>query len=269
MNKTEIKDLLNKYDLRPKKFMGQNFLIEQNIVEKIAKLAEIKKDETVLEIGPGLGGLTQILLKQAKQVIAIEKDENLVKILEKIFQDKTNLKIFNQDILKIDEELLDQNYKIVANLPYYLTAPVIRKFLEIEKQPEIMILLTQKEVAQRICAQPPKMNLLAVSIQYYALSKILGYVSRDCFWPQPRVDSAILQIFPQKKIRNKERDNFFKIVKAGFSAPRKQLINNLSKQLDLSKKEMSQILEKIGMEGKIRPGNLSIQDWENLAKELS
>ncbi len=268
MTKTEIKKLLDRYGIRPKKSLGQNFLIEQNIITKIINLAQIDQKDSVLEIGPGLGGLTRAITQTAKHVIAVEKDEKFCQILQELFKDCPNLSIINQDILRITErELKIKNYKILSNLSYYLTAPVIRKFLEIETPPREMILLIQKEVAQRICAKPHRMNLLAISVQYYAEPKILSYVSKDCFWPKPKVDSAMIKLIYAQKTKA-DSESFFKLVRAGFSAPRKQLANNLSKQLKISQEQIKKALTQCGLPLQVRAERLSVADWQQLKDYL-
>jgi len=266
MQSAEIKNLLRKYDIRPSKRLGQNFLVDKNVLEKIIEAANISLDDIILEIGPGLGILTLELAKFAKKVIAIEKDRALCQILKIILKDYKNIEIIHADILKIASPQL-KNYKIVANLPYYITSPVIRKFLEAECKPEIMILMVQKEVAQRICAKPPHMNLLAVAVQFYAGPaspaggpKIISYVSKNSFWPKPKVDSAIIRIVPAQTNEKINREQFFKIVKAGFSSKRKMLKNNL--KIDGS------VLTKSGLDPKIRAENLSIENWIKLYEEI-
>jgi len=218
--------------IRPLKGLGQNFLIDKKALERIVGAANLQKKEVVLEIGPGNGNLTRFLAKKAGSVIAVEKDLRLAEILEKNIAvwDAKNIRVVGSDILKINlRNLVSSPYKLVANLPYYITAPVIKKFLESEKQPRLMVLLVQKEVARRVCARVPDMNLLAVSVQFYSKPEIVDYVSKKSFWPQPKVDGAILRILPKKdKEKQVDPNLFFKIVKAGFSHPRKQLVNNLS-----------------------------------------
>jgi 16S rRNA (adenine1518-N6/adenine1519-N6)-dimethyltransferase len=234
-----IKDTLKDYNLKPSKALGQNFLVDQNILEKIIKAAEVSPDDTVLEIGPGTGILTKELSKYARKVIAVEKDRKIMGLLEENLKDCKNVELINADILKADiQGLALGTYKVVANLPYYITSPIIRKFLEnppVNGQPELMVLMVQKEVGQRICAAPPNMNLLAVSVQFYAQPEIVSWVSKNSFWPKPKVDSAIIKITPRIDTDNEliNTDLFFKIVKAGFVQPRKQLLNNLSKSLEM------------------------------------
>ncbi|GAH64601.1 unnamed protein product, partial [marine sediment metagenome] len=235
-SKKAIQNLLKKYQIRPLKRLGQNFLIDKRVITKLIGAANLKPKDVILEIGPGIGNLTQELAKKVKKVVAVEKDQKMVEILKETLKDYENVEIIKGDILKLDPRtynLKPKIYKAVGNLPFYLTAPVIRKFLELKNPPREMILVVQKEVGQRICAKSPDMSILAVSVQFYAKPKIISYVSRKSFWPSPKVDSAILRITPlisaDRKLIN--ADLFFKIVKAGFSQPRKQLINNLSKSL--------------------------------------
>lgn len=296
VSKQTIQDLLKKHDIHPSKRLGQNFLIDKNVLKKIIEAGELKPDDIVLEIGPGLGILTLELAKRAKKVIAVEKDRTLCQLLSNILKSVgiNNVKIINKDVLqisnfpacaeasagrkfliskqirnsnfKIDSKFKIINYKLVANLPYYITSPVIRKFLEADPpasgKPEFMILMVQKEVAQRIVAKPPHMNLLAVSVQFYAVPKIISYVSKTSFWPRPKVDSAIIKITPYVGDRNSHinSEGLFKLVKAGFSSKRKMLKNNL--KIDES------ILKKIGLNPKIRAENLTIIDWIKLYENL-
>jgi len=203
---TTIKEILSKYSARPSKGLGQNFLIDKNVLKKIIGAADLNKNDVVLEVGPGIGTLTQELAKNAKKVIAVEKDKIMIKILGETLKDYKNIEIINGDILRIlnfkfsilNQNLISQfsNYKVVSNIPYYLTSPLIRKFLESDNKPSEIILMVQKEVAQRICSKPPDMSLLAVSVQFYADVKIISYVSKNCFLPVPKVDSALIKIVP-------------------------------------------------------------------------
>jgi len=242
-----------RYKIKPIKHFGQNFLIDKQVVKKIIRAADLHPRDVVLEIGPGTGVLTQEIAKTAKRVIAVEKDPRMIKILKESLKDFKNVEIINTDILNY--KLQTTNYKLIANLPFYITAPVIRKFLELKSPPKEMILIIQKEVAQRICSKPPKTNLLAISVQFYAKPKIISYISRKSFRPIPKVDSAIIKIIPHQKYKKVNSKQFFKIIKAGFSHPRKQLINNLPKNLDIDKKLQQS-----------RAENLSVDDWIDLSK---
>ncbi len=265
-----IKNILEKYHIKPNKFLGQNFLINEHILDKIAETAKISKKDTAVEIGPGIGNLTKKLCAASKEVIAIEKDKNLINILKNELSEFRNLKIIQEDALKIDiSKILPKKYKVVANIPYYITAPIIRKFLEAESKPETITLLIQKEVAQRICSLPPKMNLLALSVQIYGKPKIIDIVKRGNFWPVPKVDSAILQISDIKNPKNIDLKKLFKIIKIGFSQPRKQLLNNLVSGLSLPKEKITEILKNLGISEKSRPENLSISNWIKITKKLN
>ncbi|MCX6763644.1 MAG: 16S rRNA (adenine(1518)-N(6)/adenine(1519)-N(6))-dimethyltransferase RsmA [Candidatus Moranbacteria bacterium] len=281
--------------------LGQNFLTDKDVVKKIITAANLQPSDFVLEIGPGKGILTEELVKKAGRVMAVELDKNLVELLEKKFSGVKNLKIVNADILKVNlSELfrhsmsLDQSdqktsnvvsphptlsrwerglggegYKVIANIPYYITAPIIRLFLESENPPQEMILMVQKEVAERIVATPKKMSLLAVSVKYYATSKILFPVSKDCFSPVPKIDSAVIRITHSTEhgTHSKEQSKkFFRVVKAGFSAKRKTLLNNLANSFHLDKKTVEEKLKTAGLLPTARAQELSIEDWKKLVK---
>jgi len=269
MNLRTVKKLLRKYDIYPSKRLGQTFLINEGVFQKIIKAANLSKNDVVLEIGPGIGNLTLELARKVKKVVAIEKDKKMCEALKEILinLDIKNVEIINQDVLKTDPEIYTlKPYKIVANLPYYITSPIIRKFLEMKKQPKEMILMVQKEVAKRICAKPPKMSILAVSVQFYAKPKIISFVSKKSFWPQPKVDSAIIKITPGRSVYAIDVNPllFFKIVKAGFSHPRKQLINNLSKKLKVEKEKVRNWLLENRIQPNQRAETLTLKDWINL-----
>lgn len=261
-----IKEILKKNEIKPLKKFGQNFLINKNVLEDFVGTAQLNKNDVVLEIGPGLGTLTQELAKKAKEVIAIEKDRNIIELLKENLKDFNNIEIIQEDILKI-KKIDIKNYKIVANLPFYLTAPVIRKFLELENPPKEMILIIQKEVAQRICSTPPRMSILSVSVQFYAVPKIISLIPKENFWPQPKVDSAIIKITPHQLYSNIIRSHFFRVVKVGFSQPRKQIINNLSNLL-LDKEKTKKWLLSNNIKLEQRAETLSVKDWVGLTKTL-
>lgn len=283
LSSAKVKQILNSFNLKPNKLLGQNFLIDQHILQKIIEGANLTKNDVVLEIGPGLGILTKALVQRSKKVIAIEKDPKMVKVLKEILGNFKNLEIIEGDALKTNFKLLisndqlnpnDQilkNYKIVANLPYYITSPLIRKFLETEHGPELMVLMVQKEVAQRICAAPPNMNLLAVSVQFYAKPEIISYVKKTSFWPRPRIDSAVLRINPrpERALRaSRGATLFFKIARAGFKQPRKQLLGNLANGLGLPKEAAIKWLSLCGIQPTQRAETLSIENWKKLAENF-
>ncbi|MEA3344466.1 MAG: 16S rRNA (adenine(1518)-N(6)/adenine(1519)-N(6))-dimethyltransferase RsmA [Patescibacteria group bacterium] len=272
---SNIKSLLKKHNAILSKRFGQNFLIDKNVIKKILNQAKIGPKDIVLEIGPGIGTMTIELAKKAKKIIAVEKDFKMVEILKDTLSDFQNIEIIQDDILKfVDSKfVINDSYKVVANLPYYITSPVIRKLLEINNKPKEIILMVQKEVAQRICACAPKTNLLAISVQFYAMPKIISYVSKKSFYPKPKVDSAIIQLKTVKQNSKIDKDKFFKIVKAGFSHPRKQLANNLLKELDFSdkkinKEEIISLLDRKGIFATQRPETLTLKNWIELTKVL-
>ncbi len=268
-------------DFKAKRSLGQNFLINQGILEKIVSAAELSSDDIVLEVGPGTGNLTKLLSKkvlrqgsgQAGQVVAIEKDRRLIEDLKTKFP---AIKIIEGDVLKVDiEELFrnlkleirNSNYKIIGNIPYYTTSHLLKTIFEDWPKPKLIVLTVQKEVAKRIVAKPPHMNLLALSVQFYAEPKIVGYVSRGSFRPMPKVDSAIIKLVPHNTQHTpEETERFFRLAKAGFSGKRKQLINNLSKNFGMIKEDLLKMFEKVGITPDIRAENLSLNQWIELSK---
>ncbi len=262
-----IKELLSKHNTKPSKTMGQNFLIDQLTLNNIIEASNIKKEDTILEIGPGIGTLTQELAKKAGKIVAIEKDTAMIGILKENLKDYKNIEIIQGDARYYNFDF--KNYKVVANIPYYLTSPIIRKFLELENKPSVIVLMVQKEVAQRICQKPPKMSLLAVSVQFYAEAEIISYVSKGKFWPSPKIDSAIIKIVPHKNNPPVPIELFFKVVKAGFLHPRKQLGSNLSNALKKDKEEIHLWLLKNNIQPNQRAETLTIQDWIHLTDSYS
>ena len=254
--------------------LGQNFLNSDEIVERIVKSADLSSNDIILEIGPGRGILTNTLRTKVKKVIGIEIDSSLYSFLTNKFENNSNIEIIEGDILKINiPELLKnrqiKNYKVIANIPYYITSKIIRLFLESEIPPKEMILMTQKEVAERITALPGKMSKLAISVQYYADPKILFMVDKKNFDPIPKVDSAVIKINNIKKILdNTDNKNFFKIVRAGFCARRKTLLNNLSNSLHLTKNEVIKILKENKLPPNIRAQELSLKKWKKISQIL-
>ena len=273
-DKQNVQLLLKKHGLKPLKRFGQNFLIDGELPQKLVAAAQIGAQDTVLEIGPGIGAITRTLAQKAKRVIAVEKDRNMVEILKETVGNFENVEIICDDIRRSDLPLnfgggpTSQKYKVVGNLPFYLTAPVIRKFLEMsEVGPQSMTLVVQKEVAQRICAKPPKMSILANSVQFYADPEMISVISKKSFFPQPKVDAALIKITPRPTPMG-DKDLFFKIVKAGFSQPRKQLIGNLSKGLRINRKTVEDWLLKTKIRPAQRAETLDVGDWINLSQEI-
>lgn len=274
-----IKELLKTHKTTLKKHLGQNFLLEKKIALKMITAAELSSKDIVYEIGPGLGTLTKELAQNANKVIAIEKDPSMINILKETVKDLKNIQIVQGDILKVNLAELSfprlgsvkdnkEGYKVVANLPYYLTSPAIRMFLEAQNKPELIVFMVQKEIAQRICAKPPNMSMLAVSVQFYAKAEIISIISKGSFWPRPKVDSAIIQIVPTKELPFLDSDLFFRIVKSGFKQPRKQLGNNLSVGLKLTKDKIEIWLDKNNLKATQRAETLSIENWVALARSF-
>jgi len=271
VNQKEVKNLLKKYNIYPSRRLGQNFLVNEGVLKKIIKAANLSKEDVVLEVGPGIGNLTLELAKRVKKVIAVEKDRRMCQILKELLEGWNigNVEIVNKDILKLEPKtynLKPKTYKVVANIPYYLTSPLIRKFLEAKYPPKEMILMVQKEVAQRICAKPPDMSILAVSVQFYAEPKIISFVSKKSFWPSPKVDSATLRITQIHTDRKTDTHRFFKVVRAGFSQPRKQLANNLSNGLKMDKEKVKNWILKNNIQPSQRAETLNTEDWIKLIK---
>jgi len=255
-----------------KKQFGQNLLSDQNQVKKVIEAAQIEKGDIVLEIGPGLGAITMEMAKKAKKVICVEKDREMVSALKIKIEEAgiDNVEIIESDVLNLftDSELNIEglkDYRIVANIPYYLTSLLIRNLLEVNNPPKDIYLMIQKEVGQRICAKPGDMSILSVAVQYYANPKVLFTVSKNSFFPRPKIDSVFIRITPKGVGKN---DQFFKLVKAGFSHPRKQLINNLSTTLKLDKEEIKKWLKDNGLKPGERAEVLSLPQWESLFTSL-
>lgn len=267
-------DLCKMYDIKPERSKGQNFLIEEGIYDRILESAEINKNETVLEVGPGLGFLTFKLAKKAKKVLAVEIDEKIANFLQTLIigNKSKNIKVFNKNILKAKGDNFSKigKYKIVSNLPYNITSIFLRKFLSLSNKPEMIVLMLQKEVVERIMAEPPKMSLLSISVQFYAEVEKIMDVKRDYFYPTPEVDSAIIKIIPNKKLLEnyEEEKRFFKILRVAFSSKRKMLKNNLANGLKVDIKKIEEILIKLNLNTKVRSEQLAINDWLKIFQSL-
>ncbi len=267
----ETRRLLRQSDIRARKGLGQHFLIDSEVLEAIIAAAELKPDDLVVEVGPGLGILTKELAQKAGGVIAIELDDGLAALLKKTLAAFNNVTIVNGDVLKIEPKELvkGRNYRVVANLPYYITSPVLRHFLEAIAKPQAMVVMVQKEVAEAIAAKPGDMSLLSVSVQFYAKPEIISIVPAESFYPAPEVSSAILKIdvYPKPKVDVDEK-GFFDTVRAGFAAPRKQLANSLAKGLGRDKAEVLPFLQKANIDPSRRAETLTIEEWAELYNVL-
>lgn len=261
-----------------KKSLGQNFLVDKEVLKNIIDAAELSEEDNVLEIGPGKGVLTNELVRRTGKVIAIEKDEKLSVLMDSRLHGNDKARVMEGDILDINlpkliEENNFYNYKIVANIPYYITGKLLQLFLETKYPPRSMTLLVQKEVAERICAGAGGMSIIAVSVQYYGQPSIKGLVSRECFEPVPKVDSAIIKInLLDKKVLNEKKqksEEFFRLVKIGFSSPRKTLVNNLSNGLGLDKEIIGSIIERNNFKESTRAQELRVEDWEKILTTMN
>jgi 16S rRNA (adenine1518-N6/adenine1519-N6)-dimethyltransferase len=268
MKKTEILSLLNKYSISIKKSLGQNFLMDANVVKKIVQTANPRINECIIEIGPGLGILTEELAKTKAAITSIEIDSKLISLLKNELKNYSNIKIINKDALKFSPPKCQ--YKVVANLPYYITSPLISHFLNAKNKPKKLVILIQKEVAEKICAKSPNLNVLAINVQVFGKPKIIMKVSKKSFYPIPKVDSAVLEIKMHKQplIKEKNIKKFFKIVHAGFSQKRKTILNALSNNLSIKTEKIKEALKKCPIKSTERAQNLTIEDWEKLTINL-
>jgi 16S rRNA (adenine1518-N6/adenine1519-N6)-dimethyltransferase len=263
-----VSRLLRNYGIRPDKSLGQNFLQEDAALRKIISVSQIAPSDTILEIGPGLGSLTRYLALTAKDVIAVEIDDSLLPILSSVLKDFKNARVIQGDILRIPiAELIKSNtYRVVANIPYYITSAILRHLLESQPRPKGIVLTIQKEVAQRICAKPGDMSLLALSVQVFGKPDIVADISSDAFFPAPKIDSSVirLEIFSEPAIPAPQLDSFFQLAKAGFSQKRKTLRNSLSAGLSISGEDAEALLKKSGIDPKRRAETLSVSEWADL-----
>jgi len=256
-----------------KKSLGQNFLQDTSVIEGILDTARVEATDWIVEIGPGTGNLTAVLLERAEKVLAIELDHSLISRLEERFAHAKNFSLQEGDILDFRlEEWLEKSgieqreYKIIANIPYYITAPIIRMLLSLKRQPMSLTLMVQAEVADRLAAAPGKMSLLSVMAQYYSDVEKKFFVPKEAFEPVPKVDSAVIHIVPRRPFSPEEDKAVFRLARAGFAARRKTLANNLASTFSLPKESVENKLEGLGLRKDIRAQALSTHDWERLAK---
>lgn len=272
------RQLLRQFGVKPRKSLGQHFLIDETVLECILSAAELNPGDIVVEVGPGLGILTEGLAKQGAQVIAVELDRKLVTLLKRRLAAFPDVRIINADILRVTpRQILEsksavsalfQGYKVIANLPYYITSPLLRHFFEALPQPSEMIVMVQKEVGEAMVAKPGNMSLLSVKTQFYSKPTIVSYVPPSSFYPPPKVDSVILRldVYSQPPIEIPNPASFFDVVMHGFSSPRKQLRNSLAHSLDMPPSQVTLLLEKTGIEGERRAETLSLEEWRELWK---
>jgi len=267
------KFLMDEYEINPKKSLGQNFMHDPNTLEKIIETAELMPDDTVVEIGPGTGSITELLAQSARHVVAIEVDERLMPILEERFADTSNVYIVFNDVLKTDILQLvgPKDFVVVANVPYYITSAILRHLLEPYRKPRTIVMTMQQEVADRLVAQPGDMTVLAVSVQFYGKPKIITRLKPAVFWPRPDVDSAVIKIdtYDEPIVDVPDDKLFFRVVRAGFSMKRKQLKNSLSGGLSIKSKIAGSYLEEAGIEPKRRAETLSLEEWAALTRVVA
>lgn len=270
----DVEKLLKKYDIRPAKGLGQNFIIDQRALMDIVHAAGVSKSDVVLEVGAGLGNLTRYLCEFSNHVVAVEIDGRLIPIIHEVLSDCHNVDIVEGDILSlVPNELIGgviNNYLVVANIPYYITSAIIRHLLAGAKRPIRMILTVQEEVADRICAGPGDMSLLALSVQLYGSPTIVTLIPADAFLPQPKVDSAVVRIdlYDQPAIEDDLIEDLFRLAKAGFSQKRKTLRNALSAGLHMSKSDVVDLLVNVGVDPKRRAETLSLEEWGRITRSF-
>ena len=265
---TSPKAALARLGLSPRKGLGQHFLISRGVLVRILEAAEIGRGDTVVEVGPGLGVLTGELVRRAGQVVAVEADQTLARALEAEMAAQENLRVVCADAREVAvEELVgDAEYRLVANLPYFAASPILRRFLESSRPPTRVVVMMQREVARSMTAKPGDMSLMSVGVQLYGHARIVGYVRPASFYPPPKVTSAIVRIdvYPKPALELDDREAFFRLVRAGFSAPRKQLRNSLSQGLGAPSSEVEALLERAGMDARRRAETLSLEEWGEL-----
>lgn len=268
---SSVRRLLRQFDIRPRKGIGQNFLISERLLQRIVEAAELDEHDVVLEVGAGLGALTCRLAQHCGRVVAVEVDNRLVPLLEQAASAYPNIEVNQGDILAIEPgDLVSSPYKMVSNLPYYITSAVLRHFLEARARPSALVVTVQREVAERITARPGKMSLLAVSVQLYGRPRVVAKAPPGAFYPSPRVQSAVVRVdvhnTPQVAVDDIQ--SFFDVVRAGFAQRRKQLRNSLSQGLSLTTEEVTRAIRRSGLDEKQRPQELSIAQWARLSREL-
>ena len=274
------KEIINKYGFAFQKKFGQNFLIDSNILENIVSAAGITKDDFVLEIGPGIGTMTQYLCEAAKQVVAVEIDKMLIPILKDTLSEYDNVEVINEDVLKVDIKSLAEEkndgkpIKVVANLPYYITTPIIMGLFESKVPIDSITIMVQKEVADRMqtCPGSKDYGALSLAVQYYAHAKVVLNVSANCFMPRPNVDSAVIKLtrHTQQVVSVADEGLMFRIIRASFNQRRKTLVNGLknSSELDFTKEQVADAIKAIGKDENIRGEKLTLEEFAMLSNAL-
>lgn len=264
------RELLENYGVLPKKSLGQNFLHDPNLLDKIVAIAELDPSDAVLEVGPGTGALTGRLAAAARRVVAVEVDERLQPVLEDVVAQHPNLQVLYRDILDVDVAALfpGEPYVLVANLPYYITSAILRHVLDIAHRPRRLVLTVQQEVAERLLAKPDDMSILTVSVQFYGQPQIVTRLKPGVFWPRPDVDSAVVRIdtYERPPVDVPDAARFFRVVRAGFGQKRKQLKNSVSSGLHLSSAETEALFQSAGIDSRRRAETLTLDEWARLTR---
>ncbi len=280
------RELLSRYDLSPRRSLGQNFLVDSNAPARIATGADVGAEDTVLEVGAGVGTLTEALAEHAGHVLAVETDPALVEVLEDLYAERESVEVISGDILELDPARLLrvepgahpplwgewlEHYLVVANLPYYITAAVMRHLLEAAVRPARMVVTVQKEVAQRIVAADGKMSLLAIGVHFYGKPRILFRLKRGAFYPVPKVESAVLRIdlYKERPVAVADVETFFDVVRAGFAQRRKQLKNSLAATLRLDSSVVAEVMAAHDVAPTRRAETLSLEEWARVVHALT
>ncbi len=266
---THPRRLLQHYGLHPKKSLGQNFLVDEGGLRRIVAAADLTESDVVLEIGPGLGSLTRCLAAEAGRVVAVELDGRLIPVLEDQLAGTSNVQLIHGDILSLNPAALaGECYKVVANLPFYITGAILRHLLGAKPRPRMMVLTVQHEVAQRLTAAPGRLSLLAVSVQYYGQVSRVARLKAGSFYPRPEVDSAVVRVdmYQEPAFDVPDDEWFFRVVRAGFGQKRKQLRNGLRSGLGLPAAEAEALLAAAGIDHRRRAETLSLEEWASLAR---
>ncbi len=266
----QIPDLLRRFHLSPQKSLGQNFLVDHNALLKIVRDAGVGENDQVLEIGAGLGSLTRVLAVNARKVIAVEIDGHLFPVLREVTKGFGNVSLLKGDILDIPlrDLFAVDGYKVVANIPYYITSAVVRHLLEAEVRPGKIVLTMQREVAERIINKDEKMSLLSLSVQIYGEAQITHHIPASCFIPEPKVDSSVLviDIYPQPKLSSREVKVMFRLAHAAFNQKRKMMRSSLRSILDGGQDQIIDLLNKASIDPQVRPEAITVEDWIRLTR---
>lgn len=269
---SSLRKLLRQYYIKPRKGIGQNFLVSERLLHRIVDAADLDEHDVVLEVGAGLGALTLRLAQSCSRVIALEVDKRLIPLLQQAASAYPSVEVIHADVLAVEPgDLVCVPYKVVANLPYYITSAILRHFLEARAKPSVIVVTVQREVAERMTAGPGEMSLLAVSVQFYGRPRIVAKAPPGAFYPSPRVHSAVVRIDvpASPPVAVDDVESFFAVVRAGFAQRRKQLRNSLSQGLGLPAQEVVEALHRSGLDETQRPQELGIEQWARLCRELS